>query len=270
MRIISKKDKRLYILNQENQGLSMARNNGLKWASGELVYFLDSDDAIHPQCMEIVLGIAEKYSAELVCFQYENYVLGNLVDNKFFEKKIICTDTDFTISSAPLRFMFIKQEKRIHYNVWIKFYKKSLLEDVNFIKGIQFEDYPHTFQVLAKCPKTVVIKESIYLYTINPDLISNQRSRLKQIKDYYTGVSHVYGVYSKKVDKKDMELLKDKFIPDILKQQLIRCRNADKSVKNVMYSELKNEFEELNSRRMLNWMDRRVLKCFLYSYFLKL
>lgn len=270
LELYQKKDKRLYILNQENQGSSVARNNGLKLASGEFVYFLDSDDAIHPQCMEVVLGIAEKYSAELVCFQYENCVLRNVDDNKFFEKKIACTEADFTISSAPLRFMFIKNEKRIHYNVWTKFYRKSLLKDINFIEGVQFEDYPHTLEVLAKHPKTIVIREVLYLYTINPNSITNQRCNLKQIEDHHASVAYVYNIYSKNGDKKDIELLKDKFIPDILKQQLIRCRNADRSVKNLMYAELKKEFEELNSRRMLNWMDRRVLKCFLYCYFLKL
>ena len=42
------------IHNNENQGLSCSRNNGLKIAKGDFVYFLDSDDYIYPNCLELL------------------------------------------------------------------------------------------------------------------------------------------------------------------------------------------------------------------------
>ena len=64
------KDKRIKILTQKNQGLSMARNNGKALAQGKYIYFLDSDDFIHPQCLEIAHYIAEKYEVDLVSFDF--------------------------------------------------------------------------------------------------------------------------------------------------------------------------------------------------------
>lgn len=44
-----------WLYNQENQGLSMARNNGLKYASGEYVWFVDSDDSIADNCLTDIM-----------------------------------------------------------------------------------------------------------------------------------------------------------------------------------------------------------------------
>ena len=51
----AQKDKRFVIINQENNGVSAARNVGLKAATGKYIMYLDSDDIIHPNCMEIAL-----------------------------------------------------------------------------------------------------------------------------------------------------------------------------------------------------------------------
>ena len=264
-----KSDKRIHLVNQNNQGLSMARNNGLRIATGEYVYFLDSDDAIHPQCLELVICVAEEYNADLVSFQFENCIIEKYDDKAFFEKKINGKELNTVIAPSPLNYVLINKKNKIHYNVWTKFYKRRFLEGVNFIRGIQFEDYPHTFEVLSKHPKTVILEESLYLYTINPNSISNQSGNLKQIRDYHIGVSHVYNVYKKVGSKTEIEYLKKVFMPDILKQQLIKCKTANKDMRKMMYAELKEEFEELSSNGMINWLDRRVLKCFLYCYLYK-
>lgn len=49
------------IINQRNQGLSMARNNGLKVAHGEYVWFVDSDDTLLPEAIEKVLTVLKEH-----------------------------------------------------------------------------------------------------------------------------------------------------------------------------------------------------------------
>ncbi|WP_300800797.1 glycosyltransferase family 2 protein [uncultured Acetatifactor sp.] len=67
---LAERDGRIQVLRQENQGVSAARNTGLDRACGEYVFFLDSDDAIHPRLLEEMLGKAEGWGAQLAFCGY--------------------------------------------------------------------------------------------------------------------------------------------------------------------------------------------------------
>ncbi len=69
-RKLAERDGRIQVLRQENQGVSNARNTGLDRACGEYVFFLDSDDAIHPRLLEEMLGRAEGWGAQLAFCGY--------------------------------------------------------------------------------------------------------------------------------------------------------------------------------------------------------
>ena len=64
------KDSRIKIITQENQGLSGARNTGIRAATGKYIYFFDSDDVIAPYIMEKAIGNLEKYDADASEFGY--------------------------------------------------------------------------------------------------------------------------------------------------------------------------------------------------------
>lgn len=62
---IFKKYENLIILNQENQGLSMARNNGFKIAKGKYIWFIDGDDQICPDCLKTIINKCEELNIDL-------------------------------------------------------------------------------------------------------------------------------------------------------------------------------------------------------------
>ena len=77
-------------MTKENGGLSDARNAGMAVATGEFVLYLDSDDFIHPQTMEIAYSLAVRDASDIVSFTYDRiyrpqlmvrHVLGLDTDN---------------------------------------------------------------------------------------------------------------------------------------------------------------------------------------------
>ena len=68
IRKYAKKDKRVIFLEQENQGQSVARNKGIELAKGEYLYFLDSDDLIETNALEILYNKSKKENLDLLLF----------------------------------------------------------------------------------------------------------------------------------------------------------------------------------------------------------
>lgn len=63
---LSRADGRIRVFHQENKGVSAARNHGLDHAGGSYVFFLDSDDAIHPLLFEAMIRQIEEHQVEMV------------------------------------------------------------------------------------------------------------------------------------------------------------------------------------------------------------
>ena len=59
-----KRDKRIFAYYQKNRGVSDARNNGLEYAKGEWIWFVDSDDILPDNTIETLMNLAEEKNAD--------------------------------------------------------------------------------------------------------------------------------------------------------------------------------------------------------------
>lgn len=260
----AKFDNRFMVIHQKNQGLSMARNNGKKLAKGNYIYFLDSDDTMHPQLLEIAYGLAQKYNADLVNFDCYNSDKENFKNKYIDVNKIKIKRTNNPVFQGCRR-----ERYRIHFNVWTKLYKKELLDGIDFIPKIHFEDSPHTYAVLSRKPKTVITREKLYFYQPNDGSISSQSGNPQQIRDYHTGISSIYEIYKAPELKKELAFLKRNFIPNILKQQLSRCNRADEINKPLMFAEFTKELVDLNNKGLISWRGHKLTRYLIYKKMIK-
>lgn len=188
-----KNDTRIISLHKENGGLSDARNYGIKHATGEYIFFLDSDDYISYLTISKLIYEAEKRDADIVqAAFYYNYETYFLYDNRYFDEM----DKPIQLDNLEAMRELIINEKIKNF-AWGKLYKRELIENVEFKKGIFFEDIFWAHNVFKEVKKYVIIHEPLYYYLQrensisgnyslkNLDIIIGLRERLEFVKEHY-------------------------------------------------------------------------------------
>lgn len=258
------KDSRIKIITQPNQGLSAARNRGLAEASGEFVYFLDSDDAVHPQLLEICCQLAQQHQADLINFAYQSFQGLSLPPHKIYSG---ISELLVKIESEPL--LANTKGWSINYNVWSKFYRRNLLKEHSFIPGIFFEDYPFCVTLLARHPRTVLINEKLYFYRTNNSSITRSPFTVKKVNDYQTGLNFVYDNCHSFKDSRINEFLIRNLVPDILKHQYNGIRRSPKALRAELWQAFRAELQDLQNKGWLQQRGHKLLRYWFYRWLLR-
>jgi glycosyltransferase EpsH len=156
-----KKDSRIKVIHQENKGLSGARNKGIEESSGKYLTFLDSDDWLNSDTLELTVKLAEEHEYDLVFWQmikeYKNksvYVEGPFgKDLSFIGEDMRSLHIRLTGPSG------IEMNKPQHIDsfasAWGKLYKKSIIDENNIefvdTKIIGSEDILFNFYYFHYC-----------------------------------------------------------------------------------------------------------------------
>ena len=177
-------DSRFKLINQSNQGLSSARNTGIKHlnADSSFVSFVDSDDYIYPDFLETLIEHIED-DADIIegmieCF-HDEIKVDNVSHN--FEKKILITKDD---KLGKLAF------NELRVSVFPKLFRKSLLTEDFFPKGWIFEDLAVVPELVSNSRKWIKLPNVIYGYRIRPSSITT-----KEFSEEKLDVFKIFGKY---------------------------------------------------------------------------
>ena len=226
-------DKRFVVIDQNHQGPSGARNIGIKHAMGEYIMCLDGDDFIHPQTMEITLGLAERDKSDMVAYTYDRayrpylmvrHLLGMNTDSvepfaikkKYHLSKIktVITDDIFKYATESTHNAFDRKRRWLvkHCQVWKNLYRRDLIKNIKFIDNILFEDFPWWSEVLLKKPRTTIVNLPFYFYRPNFSGIVLSASQTTIMGSLFIGIEDIFKKYKKYATKYQMETWNKNFL----------------------------------------------------------
>lgn len=158
----AQKDKRIHVLHKGNGGLSSARNAGIDWvfenSYSQWITFIDSDDWIHPEFLELLLSGATSTNTDICVCEY-------IRTSEFTDFENL---NNITIQKITPEELFVKY----HVTSVIaccKLYKKSCFENIRFPLDKLHEDEYTTYKILFEKSQVSYLRDALYFYYTNPN-----------------------------------------------------------------------------------------------------
>lgn len=195
----TKKYKNIRVFDNKNQGISKTRNFGIEKAKGEFITFIDSDDYVEKNMLELMYKKAVNDNLEVVVCDYYKYFEPT---DKYVETKI----ADFLNTT-------IKENKKLLFEInqspWNKLYKKELIERVKyrFPENVKYEDFGYIPILLTEAKKIGKVNAPLNYYLIRDN--SETTTIDKRVFDIFKILDILYEYFKKKKieNSKEVEFL---------------------------------------------------------------
>lgn len=246
----AEEDDRIIIIHRENGGLSAARNTGLKAATGEYVYFLDSDDYITEDMLEILYNECKKDDLDNIYFDAESFYESEEVKQEqpqylhYYRRPAAFNQ----VMSGPELYATMENLKWYRPSACLQMPKRSLLldEGISFYEGIVHEDQLFTIQVILAARRAKHIDVPFYKRRVRSGSIMTASKEFQSSYGYFVCLSQIKKLVLER-NYQDPELLSA-----LKKRMLALQKMAARVVDDVPYEELG---QELNDHSLEEQMD---------------
>ncbi|MBQ7101471.1 MAG: glycosyltransferase family 2 protein [Clostridia bacterium] len=156
----AEKDKRICVVHQENSGPSKTRNVGLENAGGKYICFVDSDDYIEFDALELLINTAESEKADLVFFDAHSFS-----DNGAQTEQGYVVEGTYKSKSGYELLTELHNNKDYHCAIYLLFINKRLIDEnkIAFLESAYCsEDMLFTYQIYCYAKKAAQCKNTLY------------------------------------------------------------------------------------------------------------
>ena len=153
------KDIRFRLINQENQGQSVARNRGVKESVGQYIMFVDSDDVVNTDVLEVLLPYMKTDVDIVECEMTRE-------KEAFFLNKIPTIVFEGNSKEAILNCIAFRAVK---FCAFTKLYRREIVEKIPFLEGYIYEDVFTGINYLNHIRKIIVVDYIGYYYRVRPN-----------------------------------------------------------------------------------------------------
>jgi len=204
------------IHHQKNQGQGTARNTGLKSATGDYIFFFDSDDAITPDCLDTLYYLANKYPNA-------DFIQGNTV-------------ADVNLNLMPYSFNIIAPEfcdnkeelerlilSKLSMTVWNRLIKRSFIIEHNlyFPNGILCEDMYWIYFLGKEVSAAAFTNKGTYLYYKNENSDVNSKTWLSRFRHYQGQMTAVNDFYKDILHSKHVSIYQRQYLASNLAATMV-------------------------------------------------
>ena len=186
IRECAKNDPRIKIIKELNSGQSVARNTGIVNARGKYLYFLDSDDLIEPDTLEVCYKLCEKGKYDFVTFDYNIYNPDNISTEGIMQ----CDRSHFLFANVDYEGIeaLNLQLAKLSYTVLVQvlFINSFFLSNIalSFKAGIIHEDQIFTTLLYLKAKKMAYIEDKLFYRRIRPHSTMTTSFSWKNVQSY--------------------------------------------------------------------------------------
>lgn len=167
-----KQDERIRIIDKPNGGLTSARLKGLEFAQGDYFSFIDSDDTLHPDYLEVLYSNIQKYGAD-VCMCSYNTVHGENTTSQhlyFTEKTTILEGDDICAKYFLPQIPSVKADAVFLPSfMWLRMFRKGVIKECMFVseREVYKEDLAFSARIFKELNRVVVLNTPLYNYYVN-------------------------------------------------------------------------------------------------------
>ena len=183
---LKRKDSRICLLAQRHQGVSSARNQGIESATGKYIFFMDSDDMVHPYLLEKFVGIAEKYQTELTACaikRWNDHCISKKVDKIF--KEVGKSNWEISKDGKESEEWFHKKYFKDLTLIGGKMIRRDCIGTLRFDERLpNGEDTLFIYDLICKNIRIACLEQKWYFYRIHLQNTS-QSSQIIGGKQYY-------------------------------------------------------------------------------------
>ena len=196
-------DGKITIINQENQGVSAARNKGISAAEGDYIVFCDSDDVVEPNYISTLMNCKSTGEALVVAKYRKIYADSSYIENTVgFSGEVLINDKN----DSALYELF---RRSCLQSPFCKLFKKKIIveNNIQFESSMNFgEDTKFVLDYLKCVGSIYTIEDLIYNYRFNSDSLTNTISKKQvysflRLKEYFADFMQFFGLCNSKVDE---------------------------------------------------------------------
>ncbi|EOG5373291.1 glycosyltransferase [Cronobacter turicensis] len=165
--------KNVQLIEQANQGVSVARNSGLAVAKGKYLAFPDIDDKIYPGMYRALLNMAEKSNLDIATCN------GRYIYEKRKDAHAIFPPDRLASTGVLPGYVWLKtalNSRKFLHVTWLNIYRREFIQkyDFHFEPGLRHQDIPWTTEVLLAAERVQYTSEQFYDYYIHSESVSHK------------------------------------------------------------------------------------------------